>query len=162
MWQHVTKRSVYCVLCSLVNPSVQAQTPSSALCSSTFLACVPPSMWKTRFHTHIKTGQIIILWAIYLLQYLHFLISKTKMNICYTVGLKVGIIVAAISLTVNKYRSSSAEVRIMNLLRNERRCLPLEAPKNLFDRVLARRSVETVCFLAFRNNFNQKCIAKLP
>jgi len=50
----------------------------------------------------------------------------------------------------------------MNLLRNEGGCLPLDAPENLFDRVLAPRSAETVCFLAFRNNLNQKCIAKLP
>ena len=50
----------------------------------------------------------------------------------------------------------------MNLLRNEGGCLPLDAPENLYDRVLSRRSAETVCFLAFRNNLNQKRIAKLP
>jgi hypothetical protein len=44
----------------------------------------------------------------------------------------------------------------MNLLGNEGACLPLDAPENLFDRVLARRSAETVRFLAFRNKINQK------
>jgi hypothetical protein len=66
IWWRVQIMKLLIMQCSLTPLSLHPLAPDILLyiCSITPWAYVPPIMWETNFHTHVKAGNIIVLYIL--------------------------------------------------------------------------------------------------